>query len=485
MPQFTEFPALPDGEYRATADAFVRFVCETPVEGESFKAWRGRLKKTGMWSRERLPTLLRFLQLAHADPMRPSALMRAIADADDPADAMAERLRAANPLLMREILLRIEERVHSENEVLKYLHSFAYPGARLAAAEVRAWIHLAQGLGLFRPLGIRLALTERTEAWLPWAKDFDIDDFLEDDVDEPLPDAPAGAVAAPAPAARAAVASAPQPLISVAPASVPAPASALPSPIGVGPSVPVRRFATAGRFSDEVLATTTARLETWWSDRDDETQTPRVWFGVDGEAWQEDAERALFRLAVGAALTFRHRAAAFDELDRSGALDALYDGVVDDLPAVADTKALMLTSLVARRLAEHPDAAVELERCETADAVMAKLEGTLGRGLFSLELFWLVRELAALGVLRVTGLAAYTALPTRAVRDALFRLGFLETPYAPDGDALVAAAAAASAAAGTAAPADEAIEAFAGAAGCAYACPHRKRCDLPCRERAE
>jgi hypothetical protein len=206
---------------------------------------------------------------------------------------------------------------------------------------------------------------------------------------------------------------------------------------------------------------------------------------VDGDAWQQDAESAFFRLAVGAALTFRHQASAFDELDRSGALYALYEGVADDLPAVADARALMLTSLVARRLAEHRDAAAQLERCETADAVMATLETILGQGLFSLELFWLVRELAALGVLRVSGLAAYSALPTRAVRDALFRLGFLETPYAPDGPTLIAAAAAASSAAGAAAPADVAIEAFARAAGCAYDCPHRKRCDLACRERAE
>ncbi len=434
-----------------------------------------------MWSRERLPVLLRFLRLSHADPMVPSTLVLRLAattDTDEARDVLIERLRAVNPLLMREVLLRIEERVHTTNEVLKYLHSFAYPGARVAAADVRAWMTLAQGLGLFRPLGIRLALTDRATALLPWAKDFDIDDFLEEDVDEPEP-----AVVEP-PASP--VSPAPQRLISAAPASVPAPTPpTLPSPLGAGPAMPIRRFSTAGRFPDEVLSTTTARLEAWWTERDDATETPKVWFGVDGGAWQEDAERALFRLAVGAALTFRHRADAFDELDRSGALDALYEGTVGELPAVADARALMLTSLVARRLAEHPEAAAELERCASADAVMAALEQTLGRGLFSLELFWLVRELAALGVLRVTGLAAYTALPTRAVRDALFRLGFVTSPYAPDGEALAAAAAAASSAAGAAAPADEAIEAFATAAGCTYDCAHRKRCDLPCRERAE
>ncbi len=491
MPQFTEFPSLPEGAYRAAVDRFIGLVRAMPAEGEPFKAFRGRLKKAGMWNRERLPTLLRFLRVAHADPMHPSEIVTRIAqttDEDAAREVLIERLRDVNPLLMREILLRLDERVHSSNEILKYLDSFAYPGARVGGPQTHAWMNMAQGLGLFRPLGIRLALTDRAKAMLPWAKDFDIDDFLEEDTDEAPATAPevvpsvsqtveVTTEAAPAPVAQR---------VAPTPPPAPAPSSpALPSPLGTGPSLPTRRFATTGRFADDVLQTTTDRLVAWWVEREKTTEAPKVWFGVDGESWQEDAERALFRLAVGAALTFRHQAGAFDELDRSGAIEALYEGTVDDIPAVVDARALMLTSLVARRLAEHPTAAATIEKCTSAEAVMDALEQTVGRGLFSLELFWLVRELAALGVLRVSGLAAYSALPTRAVRDALFRFGFLESPYAPDGAALTAAAAAASSAAGGAAPSDEALEAFALAAGCAYSCPNRKRCDLPCRERAE
>ena len=108
--------------------------------------------------------------------------------------------------------------------------------------------------------------------------------------------------------------------------------------------------------------------------------------------------------------------------------------------------------------------------------------GGLGRGLFKIELFWILGMLGQLGVIRFDDLGAVTALPHRLVRDTLFRLGFVASPYAPDAPTLLAAARAARRAAGGE-PADEIVARFALAAGCAYDCPHRKACDFPCRER--
>ena len=79
---------------------------------------------------------------------------------------------------------------------------------------------------------------------------------------------------------------------------------------------------------------------------------------------------------------------------------------------------------------------------------------------------------------------AITVTPHRIVRDTLFRLGFVETPYAKDGAALIAAASAARKAVPKGA-ADEILTMFALAAGCAYDCTHRRTCDFPCRERLE
>ena len=68
----------------------------------------------------------------------------------------------------------------------------------------------------------------------------------------------------------------------------------------------------------------------------------------------------------------------------------------------------------------------------------------------------------------------------------MYRLGFIASPYAVTADALIAASRAARRVAGSpTAPAEDVVAGFALAAGCAYECPHRKACDLPCRERLE
>ena len=92
--------------------------------------------------------------------------------------------------------------------------------------------------------------------------------------------------------------------------------------------------------------------------------------------------------------------------------------------------------------------------------------------------------LAHLGVIRYDDLGDYTVTPHRIVRDTLFRLGFIATPYATDAAALAGAAKAARKAV-PAGAADEILTLFALAAGCAYDCTHRKSCDFPCRERLE
>jgi hypothetical protein len=126
-----------------------------------------------------------------------------------------------------------------------------------------------------------------------------------------------------------------------------------------------------------------------------------------------------------------------------------------------------------------------LEQKKTAAEAFVALDGALGRGLFRIELLWILRMLGQLGVIRYDDLPDYTAVPYRLVRDTLFRLGFAESPYASDAATLANAAKAARRAAGASEPADEVLAAFALGAGCAYDCSHRKTCDFPCRERLE
>jgi len=144
----------------------------------------------------------------------------------------------------------------------------------------------------------------------------------------------------------------------------------------------------------------------------------------------------------------------------------------------------MLASLAARRCAEVPELASQLEGRASAAEAYASLDAALGRGLFRTELFWIMDMLSKLGVIRYDDLGDFTVTPHRIVRDTLFRLGFISTPYVADAASLVAGPRAARRAVADGA-ADEILTMFALAAGCAYDCTHRKACDFPCRERLE
>jgi hypothetical protein len=215
-------------------------------------------------------------------------------------------------------------------------------------------------------------------------------------------------------------------------------------------------------------------------------------FGLDATSWVEGPDELLYRLAVAAALVFRSGAdrdgvlAAYRTLSESGVLADLYHGTMPGaFSDRLDARALMMASLVVRRCAEYPELAVSLEQQKSAAEVFATLEGALGRGLFRVELFWMMSMLAKLGVIRHDDLADFTVVPHRLVRDVLFRLGYVSSPYASDSAALAAAAKAARRMAGGAEPPEEVIGGFALAMGCGYDCTRKKGCDVPCRERIE
>ena len=489
---------MPPGDFKLAAESFVGALRSFPADGLAFREFRDRLKKREMWNRDRFPVLLKFLRMAHTDPMMPSQFMIDVAEAADmdaALDRVADRLWTLNPVILHAVFTRLADRVHSPNELLKYIDSFAYPGARLTGPEIRNWLRLAQGIGLLRTIGIRLTLDDRAERLAERVKHFDLDDFFDEDEEEIIDSAEVAPVvqrATPEPVAPTSVAPAQQ-SVAPAPMSIPEPTIDLPSPIGRERPVPVRQFRDHAVFPESVQAKSRTRILGWWSEQTVESPWPDLNdFAIDGDTFNEDPDYGVFLVAVAAALTFRLSSGkagviqTFHALRDEGLLDVLFEGTVPNAPpANADAHALMLASLVARRCAEHPDLSTQVERAEDAKAAFAHLDAALGRGLFGLELFWLLRQLGTLGLVRSADLPTLTTVPDRTVRDTLFRLGFIEQPYAVDSAALIAGAAAARAALPDTPDPGLALTLFTRAAGCSYDCPQRRRCDLPCRERAD
>lgn len=501
MPQVIEFPAM-SGDASSLLSALTRLCRELPEAGLPFRELRTRLRASKLWDRERPAVILRLLGVSGA-AITPSSFMKKLAATrsdDDALVVIGERYLEANPLLFKTVVEMLEQRAHGKDEIYKSLGSFAYRGKVPSRPDAESYFAMLVATGVARTVGIALGQGPRADHFLKLVAAIDVDELLESDKPWPEPVIPSGDDEA-APAAEPE----PEPAAAAA-AAAPTPASGAPlppylrhlasaadaaSPRGRDKPVPLPRF--AGGFSDEVLDESGRRIAAWWAEVGANV-TPVYKpddFGFDPEAWVEGAHEVLYRIAVAAALVFRLDAdrdgviRAYKGLDSSGVLADLYNGTVpEELPGSVDARALMLASLAARRCAENPELAATLEAQKSAGEAFAALDANLGRGLFRLELFWILRMLGQLGVIRYDDLGELTALPHRLVRDTLFRLGYLATPYAHEPSGLVTAARAARKAAGGE-PADEILARFALAAGCAYDCSHRRTCDFPCRERLE
>jgi hypothetical protein len=498
MPQVVELPPIGQDQRGALA-ALVRVCKETPAKGEPFKELRTRLRASKLWDRERPLVMLRFLGTGGTTVM-PSIFMQGLAAAstdDDIATCVLDRVWHLNPLLGKTVLDLVAQRAYHKDELYKHLGSAAYKGVVPSRPALEIWLQIGIGCGLLRTLGIAVTAGPRADRYTQLAAALDVDEFLAEDKPEPDPVMPAVVEDEAAAPAEAAGMDTSIPMSAAAPAGSPLPAplrhlntEGVPSPRGRDRSVPTSRFAAG--FSEDVLADTTARIAGWWGDVQSAPPTYQPSdFQLDAEQWVENANEVLYRVAVAAALAFRldrDRSgviAAYAALDKAGVLADLYQGTVpENLPSHVDARALMLASLAARRCAEVPELASQLEGRASASEAFAALDSALGRGLFRTELFWVLDMLARLGVIRYDDLGDFTVTPHRIVRDVLFRLGYVPSPYASDASSLASAARAARRAVPSG-PADEILAMFALSAGCAYDCPHRKTCDFPCRERLE
>jgi hypothetical protein len=496
MPQVVELPPIGQ-DARGALVALVRVCKEIPAKGEPFREFRSRLRTAKLWDSRRPSVILRFLGTGGTVIM-PSLFMQSLAAAsgdDETAVTVLDRVWHLNPLLGKTVLELIGTRAYHKDEIYKHLASAAYAGVVPSRPGLETWLQIGLGTGLLRTVGIAVAPGPRVERYTALAGALDVDEFLAEDRPEPEPVIPS-VIEDEAPAAEAAPDGAPTPPPPVVTSSpLPAPLRHLviegvPSPRNRERVIATSRFAQG--FTPEILDETKQRIAAWRAEtqRASASYQPGD-FGLDAEAWVEGADEVVYRVAVAAALAFRLDreriavVAAFNALDKAGVLGDLYQGTVpENLPAQVDARALMLASLAARRCAEVPELASQLDGRATAAEAFASLDAALGRGLFRNELFWIMDMLGKLGVIRYPDLGDFTVTPHRIVRDTLFRLGYIETPYASSGPALIAATTASRRAVPDG-PADEILATFALAAGCAYDCTHRKTCDYPCRERLD
>ena len=254
-------------------------------------------------------------------------------------------------------------------------------------------------------------------------------------------------------------------------------------------------------------------LRTLWTTRKGKDPLSFKDFGLDSAEYTRHAAKKkrgffLYRGLVAATCAFRPTPAAgtsiapaqspvdrFAILNDSGALSRHYlegqplDDVLTALVATGHGTRLDLLAVapymaLARQALENSEQWIaKLEKRKSAAGVWESVYERLHADVFTIELFWLVRELARDGLWKAEGLLDTAVVPTSEALDVAFRIGMLSTPYLGSFAAGLFTSRTLTGFCG----ADEGWEAgllhFAAQLGCSYNCTHRTTCTYFCRER--
>jgi hypothetical protein len=359
----------------------------------------------------------------------PSIFMQALAAAngdDEIANAILDRVWHLNPLLGKTGLELVAQRTYHKDELYKHLASAAYPGIVPSRPALETWLQFAIGTGLLRARHLRhhRPAPSATSPSRPRSRRRVRRGSSRARADHPRrrrrkPRRPSRT--------RSSIPSRPPPVGFAAGA----------------PSPPLREACRLLRSrSRRARLTVLAGVDLTFDDgsrRDHRAhrvvvgrsqanvgELPAFGLRLDAGAWVENGT-GRHRVAVASALAPARRdravVTAFAALDKAGVLGDLYQGTVpENLPAQVDARALMLASLAARRCAEVPELASQLEGRASAAEAWASLDTALGRGLFRSELFWIMDMLAELGVIRYDDLGDFTVTPPDRARHVVRRL---------------------------------------------------------------
>lgn len=471
MPQFIQFPAL-SGDPKQAVNALIR-VCRQLSSVNSAKELRTLLKENKLWNKASIDDFLKFLQVQAGERIELSPWAQKLGESEELEELLVRRLWTVNPLLCKSILERLGQSVYSKQELFKQIDSSGYLGTSVAKPQLENWLSLALGLEVIKRVGVALALGPRASLLDDEMKDFDVDEFLEEDEPEKAlaPFTVSGAGAEP---------------ISTSPVDVKD--DATPRVVAPSRTVPVAQFSFDRKIEAASLDETVQRVQDWWKTKSDFADATVEEWGIEHEAWIESMNLCLFRICVGAILRFRlgkseaEAIGVFRILDQSMLSDLFYGTAPASMPDNLNAQSLMLASLLARRFASHPELAETLEKQKSAKDAFDSLYEALGDGLLSVELFWVMRSLRDLSALRFDDMDDFCTLPTRQVRDVLFRLGFLPSPYATGIEELRVAAKAGATLAGAAPQGDVLIRRFSEETGCQFNCTKSSTCSFYCRE---
>jgi hypothetical protein len=89
-----------------------------------------------------------------------------------------------NELLSKYIFDALNERLHSDAELYRYMTSYVYPGQKIRRPDFLSWLKLVTILGYIRIIGIRYGLTDAGKDAMRWIDQIDVESLLEEERQE-------------------------------------------------------------------------------------------------------------------------------------------------------------------------------------------------------------------------------------------------------------------------------------------------------------
>ncbi len=251
MPQRTVFPVLPNVIEQQYLFTLQSLFGELDRRGPTpFKVFRDWLKERNLYNKEEAEDLLALLGCVAKPDVALGDFPRKFIAANGPEQqqrALYVWLNNWNPILTKYVFEALDVdaggRLHSTHELYRLITSYVYPGTYVTLPNFQSWIRWMGVTGFIKIIGIRWGLSDSGKREMQTIRNFDVDEFLEDEADAAAQPAPvAVAVAAPvdAPAPR-------QPAMPSAPAAPPA--ASPPRP--VAPTPPPSASPTAAATGDE------------------------------------------------------------------------------------------------------------------------------------------------------------------------------------------------------------------------------------------
>ena len=159
-------------------------------EKPDLKGLKRFFKEHDFFDKERFEIVLKFLDIDYSDEKRikPGEFITKLSKIIDPEDRkrhLFKHLTAKNEILMKYIMDALAERLHSTNEMYRYITSYVYPGYQPTLVDFRAWVMWLEASEVIKTVGIRWGLSDLGKEMMDKiVKLIDVDDLLDEEADD-------------------------------------------------------------------------------------------------------------------------------------------------------------------------------------------------------------------------------------------------------------------------------------------------------------